>query len=200
MSLPPSSSSVFIPPSRSPTPRPGDEGYLNGEYDHLSDLPLHHTRSPQMGGVQILDSSTSRRRVGASTNSSLTPEMLSASTGTHEESSSAALPEEEGFDESKRRRGDAAKWAKLIPESVAGPKRRTLAHGRRRREGLLGWVSSPSLVLLALDQHDSQYDLAMDNSDLLPLFAYTVLSLFTRLYDIGKSNTVVWDEVRSLSS
>jgi dolichyl-phosphate-mannose--protein O-mannosyl transferase len=44
-----------------------------------------------------------------------------------------------------------------------------------------------------------QYDFAMENSDLFPLFAYTILALFTRLWDIGKSDTVVWDEVRTSS-
>ncbi len=36
-----------------------------------------------------------------------------------------------------------------------------------------------------------------ENEDIIPLIAYTILALWTRLYNIGKSNTVVWDEVRS---
>ena len=34
-----------------------------------------------------------------------------------------------------------------------------------------------------------------DYDDLIPVAIYTALSLFTRLYKIDKSNTVVWDEV-----
>ena len=29
----------------------------------------------------------------------------------------------------------------------------------------------------------------------MPLVIYTILSLWTRLYKIGKNNAVVWDEV-----
>lgn len=36
--------------------------------------------------------------------------------------------------------------------------------------------------------------LLREYSDFIPLVVYTGLALFTRLYRIGKSNTVVWDE------
>lgn len=41
-----------------------------------------------------------------------------------------------------------------------------------------------------------QVDFCRENYDIIWLCIYTVLSLFTRLYRIGRSNTVVWDEVR----
>lgn len=37
-------------------------------------------------------------------------------------------------------------------------------------------------------------ELAADVGHQWPLILYTVLALFTRLYKIGASNTVVWDE------
>lgn len=39
-----------------------------------------------------------------------------------------------------------------------------------------------------------QQDFLNENHDLLAVLFYTGLSLFTRLYRIGRSNTVVWDE------
>ena len=40
----------------------------------------------------------------------------------------------------------------------------------------------------------SQVDVIRLNSDLIPLAVYSILALLTRLWQIGKSNTVVWDE------
>ena len=39
-----------------------------------------------------------------------------------------------------------------------------------------------------------QVDVIRLNADLIPLAVYSFLALLTRLWQIGKSNTVVWDE------
>lgn len=50
-----------------------------------------------------------------------------------------------------------------------------------------------------VDWRSSQWDFVVDNRDLVPLIGYTMLALFTRLYKIGRADTVVWDEVSSTS-
>lgn len=45
-----------------------------------------------------------------------------------------------------------------------------------------------------------QVDFCRENYDIIWLCIYTALSLFTRLYRIGRSNTVVWDEVGRLQT
>lgn len=67
-------------------------------------------------------------------------------------------------------------------------------------------TSAPSLNRLTCDSHTAQLWIAPQGaigreilSDLrqqIPLIIYTLLALFTRLYRIGASPTVVWDEVR----
>lgn len=92
-------------------------------------------------------------------------------------------------DESKQKLGrhgrEAEKWAALLPKQQT---KKPLVPGQYR-SGLLGVVRRTANRRLI-----SQVDFAKDNADLAPLIIYTFLALFTRLWRIGLSDTVVWDE------
>lgn len=162
------------------------------DWDHVErpqpepTLPVYSRARPQqlgapatMSAVEQHDTSTSRRR--GSTQPSIAPSADQY--GPIDDLSTA--------DESKRKLGrqggEAEKWAALLPKQ---PTRPATAQGRIRpgMAGVVRWTGRPDA------RSSSQVDVIRLNSDLIPLAVYSILALLTRLWQIGKSNTVVWDE------
>lgn len=155
-------------------------------------LPLHKN-SPIMSNtnsnIQVVDPTSSRRRGAPETVTTRQEEEEDSNgkgdkdkewpTGIGMESRFPPAPVQ---NDARERR---EKYDRLIPASK-GP--RTLV----RLD-----LSSSSAVLT-----DGQMSMVRDTGRELapyaPLIAYTILSLFTRLYKIGHADSVVWDEVRLL--
>lgn len=59
-------------------------------------------------------------------------------------------------------------------------------------------MEEPRALLAALGSaradSETQTQLYREYGEFVPLIVYTVLALATRLWHIGRSNTVVWDE------
>jgi dolichyl-phosphate-mannose-protein mannosyltransferase len=70
-----------------------------------------------------------------------------------------------------------------------GPEKRIFWLARNRENFANFWRGN----LVGADG-EAQTELAKSNRHHLPLVVYTILSIITRLYRIGKSNTVIWDE------
>ncbi|GAA6005428.1 hypothetical protein JCM10207_002978 [Rhodosporidiobolus poonsookiae] len=190
---PPSPSS--LPPplrtaarSRSPSPPPSP-GWQDPYAPRQPGLPLYSqaTRShlPQDPMVELVDSSTARRRPGGvvpfdGAATDLASDVEQGERWDDKDKGEAAWPTSgigmEGRIPETRKEflakgggdgmGKVNKWDKLIRD----PKRDRVSWGAIGREIL---------------------------SDLraqIPLIIYTILALFTRLYRIGANNTVVWDE------
>lgn len=170
-----------------PSPDPSLPAFYSGRTRQLS--------GPVAMSVQPHDPSTSRRRGGASA-AAAAPSSSTSTPGIAPSEDQYGGKDELSTDDSKhklgRHGGEAEKWAALLPKQ---PSRQPTAPGRTR-PGLHGVVRRARAAMATRTElfRCSQIDVIRLNSDLIPLFVYSVLALLTRLWQIGKSNTVVWDE------
>ncbi|POY73479.1 hypothetical protein BMF94_3416 [Rhodotorula taiwanensis] len=177
------------------TDEPPSSASSVAEWDHQDPyaprqpgLPLYTQPKPangmSPGAVEVVDSSTARRRApGVSPSAFVDSDPLLADAGSVEDhllwsGSNSGKKDDENKGEKEAWPVSGIGMEGRIPET----RKDFLARGggpKVRRD--VTWGAIGREVLADLRQQ-------------IPLIIYTILALFTRLYRIGASNTVVWDE------
>ncbi|GAA5856473.1 hypothetical protein JCM8547_008760 [Rhodosporidiobolus lusitaniae] len=179
--------------SRSPSPPPSP-GWVDPYAPRQPGLPLYSQASHDQNGMEVVDSSTARRRGAASPLEGPGGAGDSASDLDHDHDGEG----KHARNASKDKEGMGG-W----PQSGIGmegriPETRSefLSKGGAGGEqgGLNKWEKKIRDPRREATWKAVGREVLSDLRQQIPLLVYTVLALFTRLYRIGANNTVVWDE------